>query len=75
MPFAADEACVGTFFSPVVAAVVAGCFCAGCAPEVRAIIALMASLKSNTAAAQAVCHDTMLMLPRGARGNDNIHST
>ena len=52
-----------------------GRFCSFLDPSANKSIALIASLNSKTAAAQAVCHDTMLTLPSGARGNDSTHST
>ncbi len=70
--FVVGDAGVGPLV-PVVDA--ADCFCAVFFPSAKRNVALIVSLKSRTAAAQAVCHDTMLMLPSGALGNDNIHST
>lgn len=49
---------------------VSGCF----EPKTSLKMKVKMSLNSVTMPAQASCHDAILTLPRGARGNEMIHS-
>lgn len=51
------------------------CFFSSLAPRTRPSTAVIVSLTSEMKPEHANCHEAMLMLPSGARGNDRTHST